>query len=289
MPVSAVLLSYLVLGELFSWMHSAGVGCVLLAMLLIPRDHPTVPLEDAERHKGGALTLQNIVPWGRSKAEYVAMFGLTSRDLSKRILDCAGGPASFNAEVTREGRGTVVSCDPIYHFSAEAISERIKETYADMVRSVRENADAFVWTYAGFPEQLAEARMFAMRRFLEDFPAGLQEGRYVAGGLPELPFGAGRFDLALSSHFLFTYSSQLSEEFHLASIMEMCRVAGEARVFPLLASSVHPDGNAGERSPHLEAVVEELRMRGYDARVERVAYEFQKGGNEMLRTRGQPD
>jgi hypothetical protein len=57
------------------------------------------------------LKLEHVVPWGRSKDEYVRMFGLTDKDLSGRVLDCAGGPASFNAEATREGR-RVVSCDP---------------------------------------------------------------------------------------------------------------------------------------------------------------------------------
>ncbi len=233
------------------------------------------------------MKLERVVPWGRSKDEYVAMFGLTDGDLSGRILDCAGGPASFNAESTGRGGG-VVSCDPIYGFSAGGISRRIEETYDGVMRGVRENADAFVWTRAGSPEQHGEARMVAMRRFLDDFPAGFEEGRYVAGGLPELPFETGSFDLALCSHFLFTYSSQLSEEFHLASILEMCRVAREARVFPLLTSSVHRDTVAGERSPHLGPVMDGLRKRGYEARVEQVRYEFQKGGDEMLRVVGEP-
>ena len=228
------------------------------------------------------MKLKDVVPFGRSKAEYGAMFGLTDKKLSGRILDCAGGPSSFNAELTEEG-GSVVSCDPIYRFSAKDISERVEETYADVMRNVRENADAFVWTYAGSPEQHAEVRMAAMRRFLEDFPEGFEEGRYVEGGLPVLPFGEDSFDLSLCSHFLFTYSSELSEEFHLASILEMCRIAKEVRVFPLLTSSVHRGGDAGERAPNLGPVMNELGNRGYDANVERVPYEFQKGGNEMLR------
>ena len=231
------------------------------------------------------MKLKDVVPWGRSKDEYVGMFGLTDGDLSGRILDCAGGPASFSAELTAEG-GAVVSCDPIYRFSAGDIARRIEKTYGDVMRGVRENADAFVWAHAGSPEQHGKTRMAAMRRFLDDFPTGLEEGRYVADGLPTLPFETGSFDLALCSRFLFTYSSQLSEEFHLASIIEMCRVAKEARVFPLLGSSVHRGGSVGERSPHLGDVVEELGRRGYKARVERVPYEFQKGGNEMLRVSG---
>ena len=230
------------------------------------------------------MKLKDVVPYGRSKAEYGAMFGLTDGELSGRILDCAGGPSSFNAELTEEG-SSVISCDPIYRFSAEDISKRVEETYADVTRNVRENADAFVWTHAGSPEQHAEVRMVAMRRFLEDFPEGFEEGRYVEAGLPDLPFGVDSFDLALCSHFLFTYSSQLSEEFHLASILEMFRVAREVRVFPLLTSSVHRGDDAGERSIHLGPVMNELGNRGYEARVERVPYEFQKGGNEMLRVR----
>jgi drug/metabolite transporter (DMT)-like permease len=35
LPVSAVLLSYLVLGEPFSWAHPVGMACVLAAILLI--------------------------------------------------------------------------------------------------------------------------------------------------------------------------------------------------------------------------------------------------------------
>jgi hypothetical protein len=85
-----------------------------------------------------------------------------------------------------------------------------------MMRNIRENADVFVWTDAGSPKRLGLVRMIAMRRFLDDFPGGLEEGRYVVGKLPTLPFGTGQFDLTLCSHFLFTYSSQFSEKFHLA-------------------------------------------------------------------------
>jgi hypothetical protein len=237
------------------------------------------------RRRGGRNNskLEHVVPWGRSKAEYVKMFALTGEeDLSGKILDCAGELASFKAGTTRDGR-SVVSCDLLYCFSAEDIPRRIEETYGGVMRSVRESAESFVWKDVGSPERLGEVRTTAMRRFLDDFPAGLREGRYVASELPEPPFESNRFDLALCSHLLFTYSVQFSEEFHLASVLEMCRVAREVRVLPLLASSVHGDMGAGEKSPHLCPVVDELRRRGYGARVERLPYESQKGGDEMLR------
>ena len=42
-----------------------------------------------------------------------------------------------------------------------------------------------------------------MNLFLEDFPGGLDEGRYVEASLPTLPFDDGTFDLALCSHLLY--------------------------------------------------------------------------------------
>ena len=231
------------------------------------------------------MKLEDVVPYGRSKDEYTRMFNLTPQDEKARILDCAGGPSSFNAEMTCEGH-EVVSCDPLYGFSAAEISGRVEEVFESVMDGVRANEGAFSWRQMGSPEHLREVRRSAMDLFLEDFPRGFGEGRYVEGGLPTLPFDDGAFDLALCSHFLFTYSAQLSEGFHLSSILEMCRVAEEARIFPLLASSVHTVGGEGETSPHLAPVVNGLRERGYEARVERVPYEFQKGGNEMLRVRG---
>jgi len=59
-------------------------------------------------------------------------------------------------------------------------------------------------------------------------------------------------------------------------VREMCRVAREARVFPLVDMR-------GERSRHVGPLIEALAADGLDATVERVDYEFQRGGNEMLR------
>lgn len=220
------------------------------------------------------LRLENVVPWGRSMGEYVEMFDLSARDLELRILDCGGGPASFNAEMAERG-GRVVSCDPIYRFSAREIGRRVEETYPVMHRGVEEEKERFVWTRIGSPEGLGEMRMRAMRRFLEDFDAGLAQGRYFEASLPELPFRDDEFDLALCSHLLFLYSDQFHTGFHLESVRELLRVAIEARVFPLLDM-------AGNESVHLEPVIERLEEEGYDVHVRQVPYEFQRGGDRML-------
>jgi hypothetical protein len=115
-----------------------------------------------------------------------------------------------------------------------------------------------------------------MTGFLADYEPGRSEGRYIAGALPALPFTEKEFDLCLCSHLLFLYSEQLSFDFHLAAFIEQLRVAREVRVFPLFDL-------ACRRSVHLEPVRRALQERGYACELVRVAHEFQKGANEMLR------
>ena len=67
-----------------------------------------------------SMKLEEAVPWGRLTSEYIAMLALTPQDMNGRILDCAGGPSSFNAEMTRQGR-QVMSIDPLYQFTEDEI------------------------------------------------------------------------------------------------------------------------------------------------------------------------
>lgn len=224
-----------------------------------------------------AFQLTQVVPWGRSFADYRKMFSLTGEDLERSILDCAGGPASFNATMHRLGK-RVISCDPIYQFSAAEIAQRIEETCPKIVAGLHENHDWFVWSAElPTPEALADYRLQAMGEFLADFPAGLQAQRYQPCSLPELPFGDGEFELALCSHLLFTYSAQFSLEFHQQSIVELARVAQEVRVFPLL------ENYQVTRSPHVQPTIDHLLDRGLRVEIVPTTYEFQRGGHELLR------
>jgi hypothetical protein len=223
------------------------------------------------------FTLDQIVPWGRSFDEYQRMFVLTDADLGVKIMGCGDGPASFNAEATRRG-ADVISCDPMYRWEARQIRERITATCDQILDQTRRNADEFVWDSIRSVEELGQVRMAAMRDFLDDYGPRRAPGRYVAGELPTLPFTDASFDLALCSHLLFLYSSQLGEAFHVSAIDDLCRVAGEVRIFPLLALG-------GFRSPFVDGTVEHLRESGHDVSIENVPYEFQRGGNQMLRIR----
>jgi hypothetical protein len=220
------------------------------------------------------MQLSSIVPWGRSYQEYAAMFALSESDIRRRILGCGDGPASFNAELTSAG-GQVVSVDPLYEFDAAAIERRFEEVAPGIVAQVRQNPSDWVWSFHHNPDELLGRRRQTLQRFLGDYASGKLEGRYLAEALPALPFAASTFDLALCSHLLFLYSAHLSEQFHVDSALELCRVAQEVRIFPLVTLT-------HERSPHVPAVLEAVCAQGFHPQVIRVPYEFQRGANEML-------
>ncbi len=222
-----------------------------------------------------SFSLSHVVPWGRSFGEYLRMFDLNTDTLNGSILGCADGPASFNAELTRRG-GRIISCDPLYAYSVQEISSRIGECFETVIAQTRLNADAFVWTKE-IPDvdTLGMTRMAAMRAFLNDFVDGKLQGRYVNAELPVLPFANDTFDLALCSHFLFLYES-LGLDFHVQSVEELCRVAREVRLFPLMQLD-------GQKSPYLTVVMENVLSLGCTTEIVRVPYEFQRGANEMLR------
>jgi hypothetical protein len=223
------------------------------------------------------FTLDEVVPWGRSFDEYRRMFALSDDNLSSRILGCGDGPASFNAEATRRGT-RVVSCDPLYRFDGEAIRSRIAVTADCVLAQTRLNEAQFVWRDISSIEHLAAVRIQAMNAFLDDYGAGGSQGRYVAAELPALPFADRAFDLAICSHLLFLYSVELGQALHAAGLREMCRVAAEVRVFPLVSLS-------GDRSPFVDVNVETLEHEGFSVRLERVPYEFQRGADTMMRIR----
>jgi hypothetical protein len=222
-----------------------------------------------------SIRLDQVVPWGRSLAEYQRMFDMSERDLAAKILGCGDGPASFNAEMSALGR-SVVSCDPIYAFSKEQIAQRVQDTYDPIVEQVRRNAQNYVWSDFRDPDALGQHRLATMHAFLADFDAGRAAARYLPDALPALSFPDGQFDLALCSHLLFLYSEQLTLEFHVASIRELCRVAREVRIFPLLALDCR-------LSPHIVPVQERLRQAGFVVEIQHVPYEFQAGGDQMMR------
>ena len=203
------------------------------------------------------------------------MFDLSAPDLAGGVLDCGGGPSSFTAESSACGF-RAVSVDPIYAFSGSEIRARFEVIVDSMLSQVRATPGDWTWSYHRSPDDLLATR----RTALEKISGGLREwfarGPVSCGELPSLPFAPASFGLALCSHLLFLYSDLLTEDFHIRAARELCRVAREARIFPLLTQSRQP-------SPHLAAVRSALDADGCNTEVVRVSYEFQRGGNQMFK------
>lgn len=219
------------------------------------------------------FTIDQVVPWGRNLEEYQRMFSLTEHDLQHKILSCADGPASANAELHQQGKD-YVSLDPIYQFSVQQIKERIEATTPVIVEQLEKNRADYYWDYYESPQRLVRIRRAAMDTFVADFAQHQSTERYVNGALPHLPFADHRFDLVLCSHCLFTYAEQLNEAFHRQAVSEMCRVGGEVRIFPLLEAN-------GQPARHLDSVLELLEEKDIPAKITTVDYEFQRGGNRQ--------
>ncbi len=221
------------------------------------------------------MELHSIVPWGRSFSEYQKMFSLSEQDLQKSILGCGDGPASFNIEASVLG-SHVTSIDPIYQFSAEQIRSRIEEVYPQIMEQVSKNKNDYVWKSISNSEELGRIRMAAMQTFLDDYEKHQTSKRYINASLPTLPFADVEFDLALCSHYLFLYSEHVNQKQHILAIKELCRVAKEVRVYPLLSIGDN------EESPHLAPVMDALIAVNINVSLVPVDYEFQKGAVTML-------
>lgn len=222
-----------------------------------------------------AVKLDSVVPFGRSLDEYTKMFSLTDAEFQHPILSVADGPASFNAEGTQRGYH-ITSVDPLYGFNAGQIKQRFDAVVDDIITQVESSLDDWMWSYHRSPDDLRNNREKAISLFCRDFDLGKREGRYELGELPQLDYPDAVYSLGLCSHFLFLYSDQFDQTFHLKSILEMLRICQEVRIFPLLNLDLKP-------SCHLDFVIFTLTSMGYRCDIQTVTYEFQRNGNKMLK------
>ncbi|MFI9362767.1 class I SAM-dependent methyltransferase [Kitasatospora sp. NPDC053057] len=210
----------------------------------------------------------------RSFAEYRAMFALTDRDLDQRILDCPGGAASFVAEAGQRGID-VVAVDREYALHREELGLLVERETSFKRELLAQETAGYARAWYADADDMIRQWTANSRLFRADIAA--RPERYLAGSLPELPFPDRSFDLVLSSHLVFSYGNRLGEEFQRSALLELARVARrEVRLFPLMVY------DTGERYRGLDRLREELAGFGIGSRVERVAYEFQPGDDEML-------
>ena len=221
------------------------------------------------------VQLSQIVPWGRTLAEYVGMFALSQQDLGRAHPWLRGRPRELQ-------RGNVRARLPGCVMRSTL---RLQQpgTTAAVRRDIRDDdgpdAGPARTILCGELSRLSRPWARCARpqcnAFLRDFARGKLASRYVVSALPHLAFADHAFDLGLCSNFLFLYSEHLGTAFHIAALRELCRIATEVRVFPL----VDLDGRV---SPHLAGALTALQRDGFHAAVRAVPYEFLKGANEML-------
>jgi hypothetical protein len=214
----------------------------------------------------------DIIRWGRTFEEYCVLLDLSPRDLAGRILGCADGAASFNAEATAMGY-RVISCDPLYALPADEIEQLVRADLHKVKPQIIEKWHEFI---SGHPfrdaNDLFDRRIRALEIFLPDFEAGKAAGRYVTASLPKLPFATGAFDLAVVCQFLFLYSDKF--HYHVEAVDELLRVAKEVRIFPIVTLE-------GKPSPHFDPIDSRLKKMGFKCERRRVDYEFVRGANEV--------
>ncbi|MBW4675259.1 MAG: SAM-dependent methyltransferase [Desmonostoc geniculatum HA4340-LM1] len=222
-----------------------------------------------------AMVLDKVVPFGRSMDEYIKIFNLTNADLNKKIIGVGDGPASFNAEMTRQSK-SVVSVDLLYQFSGDEILQRFNDVVDNIIHQVKATPNDWVWSYHKSPDNLRHNRVKVIEEFISDYDNGKKTNRYIFGELPNLAYRHQEFDIALCSHLLFLYSDHLDYDFHLNSVGEMLRIAEEIRIFPLITLMSKP-------SQHLDKIIKHYTAKGYNINIEQVEYELQPGGNQMLK------
>ena len=193
------------------------------------------------------FTLDQVVPWGRSFAEYQQLFALTPADLERRdprLRRRTGGLQRRGHAARRAASSRAIRCMP----SAASTSRRGSPRPATPSSSRPAATPTSSSGGTASPRSTSWARSGCGRCASSSTTTTPARRRAATStpACPSLPFADGSFDLALCSHLLFLYSAQFDEAFHRASIREMCRVAAEVRIFPLLALD-------GSRSPFVEA------------------------------------
>jgi hypothetical protein len=219
----------------------------------------------------------DVLVTSRSFEEYVAFFALDPAALPLKVLDCCAGASGFVAAAGARGV-KAVAIDPAYAYGRATLIASALRGARGAAALVQENQNRFTFAWYGTRERQLSLRGAALRAFEADL--GHHPGRYVAAALPMLPFRDRAFDLVLCSHLLFTWADVLDETWHERSLVEMCRVGREVRVFPLVHSGT---GDPVEFLPRLR---ERLLARfGVESEVVEVPFEFQLGARHFLRLR----
>jgi len=221
----------------------------------------------------GYLVLDDVVLIGRTAAEYDQFFGFAEAGLGRGpILDVGAGVSSFCAERTAQDFD-VIAFDPIYGAPPETIRCRCEADLERVMAQMPAISHHYRWDYYQNLDTLKSYRIKAYESFLAHYCQ--DQSRYLAGTLPDTGFADHSFALALVSHFLFLYDQQLDYPFHKESLLELCRIAEEVRIYPLVTFN-------GARSPWLNLLLQDRDCSKLAFRIEPSGFAFMKQAHERL-------
>lgn len=211
----------------------------------------------------------------RSFEEYCQMFALTNADLTKSILDCAGGGSSFAFELSQRGEN-VVAVDIAYRNKPENLRELVLAGVEQTRKNIAVSPEQYNWNgFFSSPANHIKTREKSASTFMNDFSTA-PSGRYLAADMQNLPFSGESFDLVLCSHLLFIYAESIDVNMHLRLIREMLRVTKyEVRIFPLV-------GFECDATETLATVLESADSLNAKAQIIPVSYSFFKNTGQML-------
>jgi hypothetical protein len=201
------------------------------------------------------------------------------------VPDSGIGAVLVSARSLAEYRAMFAASDAaLRRYARTSVDELAAQAQADTDRGnryIRTHPEQYRWGFFADPADHYRHRHAALTRCTADRRAHPE--RYVPGELPHLPFADNAFELTVSSHLLFSYADRLDLAFHRDSIFELMRVTrDELRIYPLVAMG-------SVSYPYLDQLRAQLADHGITTQVVDVSYEFQAGGNQMLRCTHRPD
>lgn len=222
------------------------------------------------------LNLDKVALIGRTFEEYEKIFRLSDfKSNNITILDVGSGVSSFCAEASKRGM-KVKAMDPIYGYDLIELEVKCSKDLDLVIKELNGVEYLYIWEIFRSKDDLKRQREKAYKRFIKHYRDNKSK-LYIPEEMPKTTLNNNQFDIILSSHLLFLYDHIFDYSFHKETIMEMLRICSkEIRIFPLV-------NLYGKKSTFLLEFLNDTNFRGYEKSIERVEYEFIRGGNEFLR------
>lgn len=222
------------------------------------------------------INLDKVALIGRTFEEYEKIFRLNDfKSNIVSILDVGSGVSSFCAEASKIGMN-VIAMDPIYDYDSIELEFKCSKDLDLIIKVLNGVEYLYKWEIFRNKDDLRIQREKAYKAFIKHYKYNRGK-KYISEKMPKTTFKTNQFDIIISSHLLFLYDNIFDYSFHKESITEMLRICSkEVRIFPLV-------NLYGKTSRFFQDFLNDSKFMDYKRSIERVDYEFIRGGNKFLR------